>query len=131
MRLSRDWMRIIVPAIIKMIINNENVHFYQGKSKTLSLVQKDDNNFISIYRTPSWNSFLTSFFWLAHWPFNLTSSPKKLEVWIHCISSGIYLLTYDASREKTLVLTFLNNLVHYFTIKINVYKQNVIILRFN
>ena len=26
-------------------------------------------------RTPSWNSFLTSFFWLAHWPFNLTSPP--------------------------------------------------------
>ena len=50
MRLSHDWMRMIVPAIIKMIINNENMHFYGGKSKTLSLVQKHDNNFMSLYK---------------------------------------------------------------------------------
>ena len=44
-------MRIIVPAIIKMIINNENVHFYQGKSKTLSLVQKHDNSLFHLLRS--------------------------------------------------------------------------------
>ena len=33
-----------------MIINNENVHFYQVIYKTLSLVQKHDNSFISLYK---------------------------------------------------------------------------------
>ena len=34
-----------------MIINNENVHFYQGKSKTLSLVQKHDNSLFHLLRS--------------------------------------------------------------------------------
>ena len=37
-------------ARVKMIINNENMHFYQGKSKTLSLVQKHDNSLFHLLR---------------------------------------------------------------------------------
>ena len=38
-----------VRVIIRIIINNENMHFDGRKYKTLSLVQMHDNSFISLY----------------------------------------------------------------------------------